>query len=488
MGSSLYIDNNSTQSLQMQLRAQLLEKILNHQYTGEQALPSCRHLSTQLGISRNTVARTYESLCDDGYVISKPKRGYFIHPQYHQRSEQAVSVAAQKSAHHAPDWNSILKKRTANYLTVVKPARWMDYEYPFVYGQLDTDFFPLEHWREAERKVSSNRSDKQWLYDHFDQDHPKLIEQILSQVLPKRGIVAEDHEILLTLGAQNGLSLVSELLLDETSTIGVENPGYREAISTFSLQKAKIMRHEIDNEGIQLTPESKQCDIFYVTPNHQSPTGVSMSNERRNALLSMAHHYQQIIIEDDFDSHISTNYYSPVALKSEDTEGRVIYVGSLSKVISPGLRLGYIVASMEVIDELRALRRLHYRHPPVNIQHHMAHFIRQGHYHSYLNRYNRCSMKRHDILKKALAEYLPQCKYQEHNATAFWIEAPAHVDTQRLAWQAAQFGVLIEPGEIHFFQDPPPKNFFRLGFNAIHPDAIVPGVKKLARAMQIVSG
>ena len=486
VAGALGIDRGNAQSLQEQLRLHLLKNILAGQYLHDQPLPSCRSLSLQANVSRNTVARVYEGLCDDGYIISAPRKGYFVDPNYYRDEHTYPPLHAQPEASSAPIWDDKFKKSTANYLTVVKPARWMDYDHPFVYGQLDTDFFPLSHWRDAERKVTGNHRDKEWLYDCFDHDHPMLIEQIRTQVLPKRGIAAQDHEILLTLGAQNALSLLSELLLDGKSTIGVENPGYREAISVFSLQSSSVLLHEIDNHGIKLSNDSHLCDVFYVTANHQSPTGVSMSQTRRKELLALASRYDQLIIEDDFDSHIATDSASQLALKAQDKEGRVIYVGSLSKIVSPGLRLGYVVGSMELIDELRSLRRLRYRHTPTNIQYQMAYFIKLGYYETYLKRYHRCSNKRHSILKAALDNYLPQCHYQMHNSSAFWIEAPKHIDTQQLAWQAAKFGVLIEPGEIHFSQDNPPKNFFRLGFNAIRPAAIEDGIKKLSRALDIV--
>ncbi len=486
IGGSIGIDSENGESLQEQLRVYLVRNILNNRYLYDKPLPSCRQLSLQAGVSRNTVARVYESLCDDGYLLSKPRKGYYIAPNYQQEVNNIVPLSVQGSASNAPKWGEVFKKSPSDYLTVVKPAHWMDYEYPFVYGQLNTDFFPIEHWRDAERKVTGNHRDKEWLYDRFDHDYPMLIEQIRTQVLPKRGVFAQDYEILLTLGAQNALSLLAELLLDKDTKVGVENPGYREAISTFRLQEATIKLHDIDDQGIKLSEKSGECDVFYVTPNHQSPTGVSMSQERRKQLLKLASRHNQIIIEDDFDSHINTDIGSQMALKSEDKEGRVVYVGSLSKVISPGLRLGYIVGSMELIDELRSLRRLRYRHPPTNIQYQMTHFIKQGYYEAYLKRYYRCSKKRHGILKAALETYLPQCTYQDHSSSAFWIKAPDYIDTQELAWQAAKSGVLIEPGEIRFSQANPPKNYFRLGFSAIRPEAIEPGIKKLSCAMDTV--
>ena len=140
-----------------------------------------------------------------------------------------------------------------------------------------------------------------------------------------------------------------------------------------------------------------------------------------------------------------------------------------------------MVADPDILDEARALRRLVYRHPPTNIQYQMAHFLAQGHYETHLRRYHDDSARRWDRLHDALRIYLPECKTfggSEH-ANAFWLSTPEHISTQQLTWRAAHAGVLIEPGARHFLDGAPPDNFFRMGFHAINPDAIVPGVEVL---------
>ncbi|MFE8101260.1 PLP-dependent aminotransferase family protein [Brenneria goodwinii] len=486
----LYIDFVSNRSLQEQLRETLVTSILAGVFPIDEPLPSCRKLSCQLNISRNTVALVYEGLLNDGYLISRPRSGYYLHPNYHQ-IDALPDIPRyddmSETAPAAPEWSKRFNKCPSNYLAILKPAQWMDYPYPFIYGQPNTQLFPLEQWREAMRKVTGAHHDQGWIYDNIDQDVTPLIEQVRKRILPKRGIIARGDEILITLGSQNALYLLSRLLLNRNTRIAVENPVFREAINTFALQDAHIIPHQLDSEGLQLTEVSRSCDYFYVTPSHQAPTGISMSNARRTQLLEHACKYDQIIIEDDYDSESSFDPHPRAALKASDMHNRVIYVSSLSKSLSPGLRLGYLVAPSELIDELRALRRLVYRHPPASIQYQMAHFLSQGYYETYLHRYREDSAKRWHILNDALNTHLPECTRipGSNPANAFWIRTPESINTQQLAWRAAHAGVLIEPGQDHFLDRQPPENYFRLGFHAIKTEQIEPGIARLAEAFHL---
>lgn len=306
-----------------------------------------------------------------------------------------------------------------------------------------------------------------------------LIEQIRTRVLPKRGIVAAPDEILITLGSQNALYLLTRLLMSPDTRVAVENPGFREAINTFMLADTRIVPHAVDEEGLVLA--DTPCDYYYVTPGHQVPTGVSMSKARRAQLLEYAARHDAVIVEDDYDSESNFMQNPLPALKASDRSGRVIYVSSLSKALSPGLRLGFMVADPDLIDEARALRRLMYRHPPANIQYQMAHFLAQGYYETHLRRYHDDSARRWEMLASALHTRLPECTLMagSEHANAFWLRTPEAISTQQLTWRAAHAGVLIEPGARHFLDATPPDNFFRMGFHAINPDAIAPGVDVL---------
>ncbi len=495
-----FIEFDDKRSLQEQVREYLVKAILDGIFPPDQALPSCRKLSSQLKVSRNTVSLVYESLLDNGYLISKPRSGYYLAEKYHDANHPFDSHVIpqdfnQETPHilssGAPNWGKKLKIHTSQYQRVVKPSHWSGYQYPFIYGQPYINDFPLSQWREASRKVMADPHDHRWLCDKVDKDDEQLIEQIRTRVLPQRGIHVSSDEIMITLGSQNALFMLAQLLMDKQSRVGVENPGYKEANNIFDLAGAVLHPHQVDTDGMMLNPLSRLCDYFYVTPSHQAPTGVTMSDQRRHQLLQQAQQQDAIIIEDDYDSESNFEPHPKAALKALDKNNRVIYVSSFSKLLAPGLRLGYIVAPEELIYELRSLRRLMYRHPPSRVQMEMTHFITQGYYDSYLRKFREQTRQRWQLIDQAAQRYIPHCQRlaKKELANALWLQTPQGMNSQHLASRAAQFGVLIETGYSHFMPDPDnslsvhPNHYFRLGFHAIDKDLIEPGIAQLAKAM-----
>ncbi|WP_089139654.1 MocR-like pyridoxine biosynthesis transcription factor PdxR [Vibrio rumoiensis] len=499
-----FIEFDEHRSLQEQVREYLVKTILDGIFPADQALPSCRNLSNQLKVSRNTISLVYESLLDSGYLISKPRSGYYLAEKYRHSSylNDGLELEVNLDLEHvmdetnnhqvAPNWEAKLKVHTSQYQRVVKPSHWSCYQYPFIYGQPSINDFPLVQWREASRKVMANPHDHRWLCDKVDKDDEQLIEQIRTRVLPQRGIHASSEEILITMGSQNALYMLAQLLMDRCSRIGVENPGYKEANNIFSLAGATLHPHQVDSEGILLNPLSSMCDFFYVTPSHQAPTGVTMSDQRRQLLLQQAQQNDAIIIEDDYDSESNVETQPKPALKALDKSDRVIYVSSFSKLLAPGLRIGYIVAPEELIYELRSLRRLMYRHPPTRAQMELSHFITQGYYDSYLRKFREQTRQRWELIDNAVHKHIPFCERlaKKELANALWLQTPDNMNSQHLASRAAQLGVLIETGYSHFMPDPnnslsiPPDHYFRLGFHAIKKDLIEDGIIALARAME----
>ena len=499
-----FIDFDSNRSLQDQVRSYLVTAILDGIFPANQALPSCRKLSSQLGVSRNTASLVYESLLDDGYLISKPRSGYYLSEKYQVQDntmDSDLDHFESTRCDNAPDWSKRVKLQLSQYPRIAKPSQWSCYQYPFVFGQPAISDFPLAQWREATRKVTSDPHDHRWLCDKIDNDVDLLVEQIRTRVLPQRGIHAHSDEILITLGSQNALYLVSTLLMNHQSRVGVENPGYKEANHIFNLSGATIQPHKVDEQGLVLNEHSSLCDHFYVTPSHQAPTGVTMSDKRRSQLLDMAKANDAVIIEDDYDAECNVEWNPKPALKAADKEGRVIYISSFSKLLAPGLRLGYIVAPEELIYELRTLRRLMYRHVPSRVQMEVAHFIEQGYYDSFVRRFRENTRQRWGLINDAVLHYLPDCKRlaQSEQANSLWLQTPSHINSQLLASRAAQHSVLIETGYSHFMSDSEtktsldtlsdynPNAYFRLGFHAIDKNLIVPGIKELSNVMNMLN-
>ncbi|MEL7399444.1 MAG: PLP-dependent aminotransferase family protein, partial [Pseudomonadota bacterium] len=205
------------------------------------------------------------------------------------------------------------------------------------------------------------------------------------------------------------------------------------------------------------------------------------THARRKALLQCAENRDQIIIEDDYENEI--NFFGPPApaLKSLDKSGRVIYVGSLSKTLSPGLRIGYMVGPAEFIAQARALRHLMLRHPPSNNQRTLALFLAGGHHDTLLRRLTATYRERYDCLVKALQTHLPEMRISNTTGgSSLWLEGPEDLDTEALQERALRNSLFFEPARTLFFGDTVVKNCFRLGYSSIKTEDIEPGIKLLA--------
>ncbi|MEM9573876.1 MAG: PLP-dependent aminotransferase family protein, partial [Pseudomonadota bacterium] len=295
-------------------------------------------------------------------------------------------------------------------------------------------------------------------------------------------------EILITMGAQNALFLLTQLLVRSNTKVALEDPGYPDLRNMFELRSDDVRLVPVDNEGI-CVDQLGDADIVFVTPSHQFPTNVTMSLRRRRELLEWANENDALIIEDDYE--YETNYQGEPtpALKHLDTNGRVLHVGSLSKSMMPGLRMGFVVAPTQVVEELRASRRLMLRHPPGNNQRVVALFLSLGGHDALINRLHRTYLKRWEVLSMALSDHFPGwSSVPAFGGTSFWVEGPQGFDTRLLMEEAKKEGVLIEPGDIFFGDAQGNRNYFRLGFSSISEDHIADGIKHLAAAAERVLG
>ena len=471
-------------SLQQQLREQIASAILNGNVPLEQALPSSRKLSQQLKVARNTVVLAYEHLLDDGYLIARERSGYYVNPDIltgQVKLDSLKQKSCKVASHTPPNWEQHFKLNPSNQTNIVKPRDWQKYTYPFNYGQFDNSMFPTVNWRECCRDAVSGSSINEWAGDRMDNDDPLLVEQIRTRLLPRRGVWVSEDEILVTVGAQQALYMLARLLLDKESTIGLETPGYVDIHNIAKLNPSIVRPIPIDENGMLVGEHLKGCDLVYTTPSHQCPTTATMPLERRYQLLEQAGKDDFIIIEDDYESETNFESNPTPALKSLDTNDRVLYIGSLSKTLAPGLRVGYLVGPAELIKEVRALRRLIVRHPAANNQRSIALFIERGYHESLIMNITRNYQTRWRAMDVALRKYLPESHNQPtFGGSCYWVKGPEGLDADELQKRAMEENILIESGTIHFLEDSPPKNYFRLGFSSISTDRIDEGIKKLA--------
>jgi GntR family transcriptional regulator / MocR family aminotransferase len=472
----LNIELHQKSSYQQQIREKLVE-LIKQQAFADNPLPSSRKMAQLIGVSRNTIVLVYESLVDDGYLIARKRSGFFVHPDLTAEPTPKLEDSAPLSASNAPNWSKRMKVKPSQFTSLNKDRNWIKYPYPFIYGHINVEEFPLYQWRECSRIAESRGKLHEWVEGFIDMDDPELITQIRQQILSKRGIVAQDDEILITLGTQNSLFLLSSLLGDKSVTFGAENPGYVELRHIITLGGSSVKPLAIDSQGLQVGEQLQRCDYVFVTPSHQYPTTVTMTVERRKALLEQAYQDNFVVIEDDYESEVNFIEAPLPALKSYDQHDRVIYTGSLSKSLTPGTRIGYLVANKQLVTELRKLRHYHYRHPPSNNQRITAIFISQGYYDSHVRRMRRSYENKWLLMQQGIERYLSNCEiHSTPGSFCFWIGLPEGISSHSLVSIAAEDGILVESGDSLFMQDNAPKNYIRLGFSAISSDKILPGL------------
>ncbi|HSW18246.1 MAG TPA: PLP-dependent aminotransferase family protein [Ramlibacter sp.] len=473
-------------SLQAQIRQMIVGAVLDGQLPPGVPLPSSRELAEELGVARNTVVLAYQQLSEEGYLLSRERSGHFVNADIIRgRAQPAPAPAVHEGA--APqkvDWGTRFCQHPSAQRSISKPPDWQRYPYPFIYGQLDSSLFPTADWRECCMKSLGVVDIREWAPDQITRDDEALVQQIRTRVLPRRGVWAAADEVIVTVGAQHALYMVADLLVRGGTRVAIEDPGYPDARNIFASRTSQVVTLPVDLEGLVVDDRLRSIDYLYATPSHHCPTGVTMPLARRNALLGLADEADFVIIEDDFESENSFDGEPIPALKSLDRSDRVIYVGSLSKSLAPGLRVGYIVAAPALIAELRALRRLMLRHPSAFTQRAFALFLSLGHHDAQLRRLAVAQRERGALVLDALARHAPDCQVVPvTGGGSCWVRLPDGVAALELAQRAQARGVLIEPGDVFFASDTPPAGFMRLGYQAIEAKHIEAGIRELGLAI-----
>ena len=405
-GHHLKLPESSPLPLRDQICEVLGSAISNGSIEVGQSLPSCRELSRRLKVSRNTVFSAYEKLMELGMIISRDRSGYHVNPDFAAGLDKAmaqpskVELAVRNLLPSAGNRPSELRK-------VEHPHDWNQFPYAFVYNQIDSRKFPIQNWRECMRLALNRQRLPVWSGDSGGADSEALVEQLCKRLLSYRGLRVHSDEILITSGAQNALFIIGLLFRDTCGTVGVEDPGYPEARNAFQLSGNRIVAAGVDSEGLNPNTIPTECGLIYTTPSHQFPTGVTMPLARRKQLMDLALARRMVIVEDDYEAEMNYVRDPLPPIRAMDDSGSVIYVGSLSKTVSPGLRLGFMVAHPEIIAEAKAIRRAMLRHPPTILQDAMANFIGLGHYDANLRRIHRRYKSRWQAMKDAISRHMP---------------------------------------------------------------------------------
>ena len=483
----IVIDRGAAESLQKQIRRQIAIGIVNRQYPLHRPLPSIRQLSNELGVSVTTVTLAYDALKQDGFVESRNRSGFYVNPDVLTDLGHALKREVPADMALPPsklDYEAFFAGRSFNLQRVVKPSDVLvRYRYPFVCGLIDPSLFPITSWRECVRDSVNVVEIANWATDYSAIDDEMLIEQLIQRVLARRGIVAHSDEVLVTVGGQQALYIAIKLLLSPGETIGVEDPGYPDVINMAEIEGITVKRLPIDRKGLVLSSAVGDCKCLFVTPSHQFPTTVTMPLDRKIELLNLTKRNGQFVIEDDYEADISFNMTPPRALKSLDAWGNVIYTGSLSKSLLPGLRIGHLVADREFVREARALRHHILRHPPVNNQRSVALFLQRGYYDRFVAKLTCIYKERCAVMHEALEQYFPGTSTKpEYGGGSIWLRLPDEVDAGILRQLVEAEGVFFETGGFTFSDERNNRNHIRLGYSVIDGSLIPVGIDKIAQS------
>ncbi len=476
---TLFLDPQAQGTLQAQIQQMIAQGILSGRFARGEKLPSSRKLAQHLGVSRITVTLAYTELVASDYLTSLGRSGYYVS----DTAPDPPAAPPQVARGEGVDWSRAIGQRFTGGVTPERPADWARFRYPFIYGQADPALFDHANWRLCALKAMGQKDFTALTTDYYDKDDPKLIEFILRHTLPRRGIIARPDQVLLTLGAQNALWLAAQVLLTQRRVAAVENPCYPALRDILTQSRCHLVPVDVDSDG--LPPDAiPPADVIFTTPSHQCPTAATMPLDRRHALLDRARAMDALIVEDDYEFEMSFLSPPSPALKSLDADGRVIYVGSFSKSLFPGLRLGYLVGSEAFIREARALRASVLRHPPGHIQRTTAYFLSLGHYDALIRKMGKVLAERRRLMEDAIhAHGLDIAGSGAFGGSSFWMRAPSHLDTRALAEHLLQQDVLIEPGHPFFSGANPQANFYRLAYSSIPAERIPDGIALIARAI-----
>ncbi len=386
----LFLDRGSSMSLQAQLTAEIKELIRTGELAAGDRLPSTRGLAANLRVSRNTVVYTYDRLIGEGYLHSRLRSRIYV-------------------ADTAPELQRAARERTRARQVVRVPvtvpiAGGSAAPTPFRPCQPDVQLFPLAMWNRL-RNRSLRGSHRSLLHYHSAAvlGLRELRENLAAYLRESRGVRCEWWQVAITSGSQQALYLLSQILLDPGDRVYMEDPGYQGAVKAWRAADAEIRYLPVDAEGAVIPSLAEQpVKLIYVTPSRQFPTGVSLSLARRLALVNGAADSSTWIVEDDYDSEFRYDAAPLPSLQNLDVSGRVIYIGTFSKLLFPALRLGYAVLPVALVERFQELKSVVDDHGPMIDQATLAAFLDTGAFYSHIRRCRRAYAERQRTFLEAI--------------------------------------------------------------------------------------
>ena len=442
-------------------------------------LPSTRSLGADLNLSRNTILAAFDQLLDEGYVAARTGSGTYV--TYKQTDDFSNNIRAANTINF--DHNMALSKRGLAAADAISAHEVQ----PFSPGEDDYSRFPIALWRRL-----LNRQWRTLNPSLLDSSHEggylPLRHTIADYLRVSRAVNLTVDQVLITSGTQQSIDLCARLLTDVNDIAWVENPCYWAARRVLEINGLQLHALAVDKEGIAPSTEDFRVKprLIYTTPSHQYPKGVVMSYGRRHLLLDYAHNSNAWIIEDDYDSEFRFEGRPISSLQGMDEHGRVLYLGTFSKVMYPGIRLGYMVIPPQLVAAFKnGLYELQ-RPGQVMIQAALADFMEEGHFASHIRRLRQTYAERRRLLQTALSSIasVGARLSMVDSGLHLVVEFDTHIDDVKVATMAAQQGLRVYPLSNYCIGDNPEKGLI-IGYAYAATEDILRYASELAKVVQV---
>jgi GntR family transcriptional regulator/MocR family aminotransferase len=468
------LDGNRDAPLHKQLYDEVRSAILAGRLGPGQRVPSTREMAKSLGVSRTTVTQSYDELLSEGYLEAVVGSGTFVCkelPEDLLRTAASKRTAAPEAPRATPRRNTLSQygSRLKPMPTPFRDGEGLK-EISFIYGVPDLNVFPIRQWsRLLSRHCRAAHADAlSYISDNLG--FKPLRQAIASYLARSRAVRCSPEQVFIVNGAQQALDLIARVLLDKGDRVALEEPGYPGARLLFQANGAQIHPIRVDNQGLQtgsLSRLSPGIKLVYITPSHQFPLGVSLTLARRLELLAWAQSQGALIIEDDYDSEYRYAARPNPALQGLDRVGCVIYIGTFSKVMYPGLRIAYMAVPADLADVLSRAKWLADRQSPMLEQYALADFIESGWLERHIRRMRLLYGGRRDAMVSAL------CEYFGDRASILGESAGMHL-IARLSTGLEDDELVRRAGQA---------GEFMFGFAAVGERQIREGVRRISRAI-----
>jgi GntR family transcriptional regulator/MocR family aminotransferase len=446
-------------------------------------LPGTRELARALGVHRNTVLAAFRDLIAQGWIYTEPARGTFVSPSLPATRPRSFSRTAR----------SAMPERVGFELRgapLPPPEPRANGVLSLSGGIPDVRLVPAAEVARAFRRAMRSPA-------HLGYGDPRglqaLRRELARMLSATRGIAATDDHMVVTRGSQMALDLVARALVEPGDVVVCESLGYRPAWEAFRLAGARLVSVPVDAHGMRVdalakiaasVPEGGRLRAVYLTPHHQYPTTVTLSAGRRLELLALARTHRFAIVEDDYDHEFHYEGRPVLPLASADEAGVVIYVGTLSKVLAPGLRLGYVVAPQRLCDVVANIRNTADRQGDPVLEAAICELLEDGALERHVRRARRVYEARRVHLAEELEKKLGGVVSFDVPAggTALWAKVDEKVDVTRWVERAKARGILLQDAHKFAF-DGKPRNALRLGFAQLDEKEQTTAVERMVTAL-----